>query len=230
MRTQTHYFHKDAVANGNGIPFSVDEAKKLRVSFVNSADVSASKITFKVMNESGTLEAIKGTSIADVASTPVLLSAAAGTFIFDVAGMQSIYMVLSELAGKTAGTSVSGSSPSTDISAGSNTKFKISVDNDTAETVTITLTGLDTGAKIATALQTAIRALGGNKAAVTVVFTTVYTITSGTQSAQSSVVITNGTTLNLAAALKIGVANGGTEAIGKTASVSVCAFNKVVCS
>lgn len=112
------------------------------------------------------------------------------------------------------GTSVSAASPSTDISAGSDTNFKISVDGDTAETVTLTLTGLTSGAAIATEMQAKIRALGGNKANVTVAYTTVYTISSARLGTGSSVVITDGTTLNVADALKIGAANAGTETAG----------------
>lgn len=123
-----------------------------------------------------------------------------------------------------AGTSVSGASPSTDISAGSNTNFKISVDGDTAETVTLTLTGLTSGAAIATEMQAKIRALGGNKAAVTVAYTTVYTITSSKLGTGSHVVITDGSTASVAAALKIGAANGGTE----TAGTGDCADIKAV--
>lgn len=123
-----------------------------------------------------------------------------------------------------AGKSVSAASPSTDISAGSDTNFKISVDGDTAETVTLTLTGLTSGAAIATEMQAKIRALGGNKAAVTVAYTTVYTITSSKLGTGSHVVITDGSTASVAAALKIGAANGGTE----TAGTGDCADIKAV--
>lgn len=113
----------------------------------------------------------------------------------------------------TAGTSVSGSSPSTDISSGADTKIKISVDGDTAEEVELTLTGLTSGAAIATELQTKIRAKGGSKAAVTVAYTTVYTITSATQGTGSSVVVTQPASGSLLEELKLG-AEFGTETAG----------------
>jgi len=65
-------------------------------------------------------------------------------------------------------TSVSGATPSTDISGGTDKKFMISVDGDTAEEVELTVAGLNSGAAIATAMQNAIQLLGGNKASVTV--------------------------------------------------------------
>ena len=57
----------------------------------------------------------------------------------------------------TAGTSTSASTPSTDISAGTDTSFKIVVDSMTvAVTVTLVVTGLTSGALIAAALETKI--------------------------------------------------------------------------
>src|SRR5208282_6274501 len=77
--------------------------------------------------------------------------------------------------------------------------------------------GTHTGAAVAAGLQTAIRALtavhSANQAsinAVTVVYTTVYTITSGSTGTSSSVVITGAG----ASTLKLRVANGGTETAG----------------
>lgn len=122
-----------------------------------------------------------------------------------------------------AATSVSDASPSTDISGGSDTKFKISVDGDVAETVTLTLSGLSSGAAIAAAMQAGIRALGGKKALVTVVYTTVYTITTATKGTGSAVVITPGATVNVAAALKLGAASGGTETAGTGDAVNMAA-------
>lgn len=116
----------------------------------------------------------------------------------------------------TAGTSVSGASPSTNISGGPGTKFRISVDGGVAQEVTLTLTGLTTGAAIATAIQTAIRALEGDEFdAVTCGFADgLYTITSGSKGTGSSVVIAPGSSLDVAAALKLGAANDGTETPG----------------
>lgn len=115
----------------------------------------------------------------------------------------------------TAGTSTSGANPSTDISGGVDNKIKISVDGDDAEVAEITLAGANSGANIASALQTAIRALGGNKANVTCTYSdSLYVITSATKGTGSSVVITNAADHNVAEELKLGVSNGGTEAAG----------------
>jgi len=121
----------------------------------------------------------------------------------------------------TAGAEVGASSPSTDIHTETSPTFRIAVDGDvgiagspTYHSITLTPTGLNSGAAIATAMQAAIRALGGIYAAVTVAYGTVYTITSGTQGAQSKVRIANGATNDVAAALKIGAANSATDTDG----------------
>lgn len=113
-----------------------------------------------------------------------------------------------------AGTSVSGASPSTDISGETDTKFMISVDGDEAEEVTLTVSGKNTGELIAAEMQTQIQALGGNKASVTVAFDAVYTITSPTLGTSSAIVITPADSGSLTEELKIGVADGGTETVG----------------
>lgn len=121
----------------------------------------------------------------------------------------------------TAGTSISAVSPATDISSGTDNKLQISVDGDSAEEITLTLANCDTGDNIAAELQTQIQALGGNKAGVTVKYIGgVYKITSGSIAEGSAVVITNGTTANVADDLKLGVANGGTESTGGPSSDS----------
>lgn len=115
----------------------------------------------------------------------------------------------------TAGTSVSGESPSTDISASSNSKFMISVDGDEAEEVTVAVAGKTTGAAIATELQTKIQALGGNKTGVTVAYSDgVYVVTSPTLGTNSSVVITPASANDISEELKLGADNGGTETAG----------------
>ena len=128
----------------------------------------------------------------------------------------------------TAGTSLSGTTPSLDISGGADSKFKIQVDGDTAEEVTLDLTaggGINTGAKIAAEMQTKIRALGGRKAAVTVSHNNAgnakYLITSAMLGTQSAIVITRATGSNVTEELKIGVADGGTEAIGLSLSSAI---------
>ena len=130
----------------------------------------------------------------------------------------------------TAGTSTSGSSPSTNISAGDLKKFNIWVDFDKAGTkaVSIVLTSANSGSNIASALQTAIQALGGVYAAVTVAYgSSVYKITSGTTGPGSRVIVTSTNDSDVASALKLGVANGGTEVSGYTNTydyVNITAF------
>ena len=108
----------------------------------------------------------------------------------------------------TAGCHVSAASPSTDISGqGSGAKLKIKADEDTSfHEITIDATGKDTGEKIASAIEAAIQALGGIYAAVTFVYTTIYTCTSGTTGAASKIRINPGTSNDLCQALKIGTA------------------------
>jgi hypothetical protein len=98
--------------------------------------------------------------------------------------------------------------------------FNILVDGDVggAQLVKVPLAGLSSGAGIATALQTAIQALGGVYAAVTVTYNTgssgKYKVISGTTGASSTVVITNAAAHDIAAALKLGTGNGGSEVAG----------------
>ena len=124
-----------------------------------------------------------------------------GTFIVnpDAGGNETVTLNCA------AGDSVGDTTPSTDISGDTDVKFGISVDGDASEEVTLVAAGADTGAKIATEMQTKIRALGGNKATVTVAYATEYTITSPTLGTDSAVVIVDGATLNVADDLKIGV-------------------------
>lgn len=120
-------------------------------------------------------------------------------------------------ATSTTGNSVSGSTPA--ITATTLT-FSVNVNGDGAQSISVDDGGTHTGAHIAAVMQAAIRALTANSAFnqaainnVTVVYTTVYTITSGTISyiaVPSSVVVTGAG----ASTLKLGVANGGTEAVG----------------
>jgi hypothetical protein len=117
-----------------------------------------------------------------------------------------------------AGTSLSGGTPSTDISTGVDKSFMISADGDTAELVTLTLAGLNSGAAIAAEMQTKIRALGGRKAAITVSYNAgangKYLITSTRLGTGSSIVITEAPLNSVTEELKIGTAAGGTETAG----------------
>lgn len=124
-------------------------------------------------------------------------------------------------AASSAGTSVSGAAPATTATA---LTFSVNVNGDGAQSITVDDAGTHTGAQIASVMQTQIRALTANSEfnqaainAVTVVYTTVYTVTSGSiakTGAPSSVVITGAG----ASTLKLGVANGGTEAAGTNAN------------
>jgi len=119
----------------------------------------------------------------------------------------------------TQGSSTSGSSPSTDISGGSNTNLKAAVDGFAAVNVTLALPSMDTGPEIAAELETKINAAlvtAGYDARVWAEFaSSVYKIWSQKVGTASTVVITDGATLDVATALKLGVTgNGGSEAAG----------------
>ena len=120
----------------------------------------------------------------------------------------------------TVGHETGAADPSTDISAGSATTFKIAVDGDVSDSpsyqsITLTVTGLNTGALIAAAMQTAIRAKSGSYAGVTVAFTGgIYVITSGITGVRSKVRVAVGTANDVAAVLKIGAANAAVDTDG----------------
>ena len=133
----------------------------------------------------------------------------------------------------TQATSVSGETPSTDISGGTDTKFMISVDGDTAEEVELTVAGLNSGAAIATAMQNAIQALAGNKTGVTVDYNVTnagkYTIKSPTYGTDSSVVITAPTSYSLLEELKLGADFGvETAGTGDCADASAVTIDEVI--
>lgn len=92
----------------------------------------------------------------------------------------------------------------------------LALDAGTPVAVSIDTTGLVSGATIASALQTAIQAKAGDYAAMTVGFAdSNYTITHATKQPKVTVATRN----DIAAVLKLGAANGGTETSG-TSSVS----------
>lgn len=130
-------------------------------------------------------------------------------------------------------TSVSGATPSTDISGGTDKKFMISVDGDAAEEVELTVAGLNSGTAIATAMQNAIQALAGKKTGVTVDYNVTnagkYTIISPTYGTNSSVVITAPTSYSLLEELKLG-ADFGVETAGKgdCADASAVTIDEVI--
>jgi hypothetical protein len=119
----------------------------------------------------------------------------------------------------TAGQSVSGASPSTDISGETDNKFMISVDGDEAEEVALEIgAGLSSGAAIAAEMESKIQALGGNKAGVTVDYDSTaagkYAVVSPTFGTNSSVVITPAASGNITEELKLGTADDGVETVG----------------
>ena len=119
------------------------------------------------------------------------------------------------------GASVSGSNPSTDISGGTDAKLQISVDGDALEEITLTLANCNSGVNIAAELQSRIQALGGKKAGVTAQYDDgVFVIMSPTNTAGSAVIITDGSTANVADNLKLGIANGGVETKGGEQTVN----------
>lgn len=119
-----------------------------------------------------------------------------------------------------AGYETGGATPSTDIHTATSPTLQIAVDSDaylttpSYQSITLTPAGLTTGALIAAALQTAIRALGGAYAGVTVTYGTTYVVTSGTKGPLSRVRIVDGAANDVAASLKLGAANGATDTDG----------------
>lgn len=118
----------------------------------------------------------------------------------------------------TQGSSTSDSSPSTDISGGSDTNLRINVDGAGVVAVTLATAGKTSGALIAAELESKINtalSTAGYDARVWVEFTGgLYVVHSQKVGTTSAVVITNGASANVADDLKLGVANSGTEAVG----------------
>jgi hypothetical protein len=120
----------------------------------------------------------------------------------------------------TQGKSIGDTAASTDISAGTDKKFKIALDGGSAIDVELTLAGLTTGTAIAAEMETKINAAmlaAALDARVWVLFDggdDHYEVYSQFTGLTSAVVITDATADNVADDLKIGVANGGTESVG----------------
>jgi len=121
-----------------------------------------------------------------------------------------------DTAGATAGTSTSAAAPSTDISAAANPQsLTINLNGTGPVVVSFAPAGLNTGALIAAALQVAIRAAIPWAGGMTVTYGATYVVSChGSVGPSASVVITAGTPNDCAAALKLGVANGGVEVAG----------------
>ena len=121
-----------------------------------------------------------------------------------------------------AGASVSGASAATTLPAGRR-KFVININGDGQQTITIGDT-VGTGADIASSIQTAVRAATPLRSSTdpnafsgfTAAFATgAYTLTSGTTGKSSSVEVSDASSAeNIAALLKLGKTNGGTESTG----------------
>lgn len=118
----------------------------------------------------------------------------------------------------TQGSSISAASPSVDVSGSSNRTLRMNVDGTGVVVVTLSsVTGLTSGALIAAAIETAANAAlsaAGYDARVWIDFSSTYRFYSQKTGTSSSVVITNGASLDIATELKVGVANAGTEAAG----------------
>jgi hypothetical protein len=120
------------------------------------------------------------------------------------------------------GFSQSGASPATSLPAGKR-KLIVNINGDGDRTITLA-DPTTTGAEIATAIQTAVRALtplrdstpAGAYSAFTATFAAgVYKLTSGTTGKRSSVVVSNAAGAdNAATLLKVGKTNGGIEQTG----------------
>ena len=122
------------------------------------------------------------------------------------------------------GVSISGASPSTDLSGGTDTKMNVNLDGDGAQEIDLgSPASLTDGDAIAAAIQSAVRALTAsdpeNQPAYdnfTASYTGgLYVLQAGSnKGAGSSVVVTDASSNNCADDLKLGTANGGTENAG----------------
>jgi hypothetical protein len=124
------------------------------------------------------------------------------------------------------GISISDGTPSTDISGSSNSKLEVTLtdavsgETETKE-VTLTLTGLNSGALIAAAIQTAFRAVTATNSRFQRCWQKITCNHNSTVSAKYAITIASNERINvdvtaassvdLAPELKLGAANGGTE-------------------
>ena len=120
-----------------------------------------------------------------------------------------------------AGTSTSGATPATSLPA-DRRRLRIDVNGDGPQTITLA-NPVSSGAEIAAAIQSVVRALtplrGSTPAGTFTGFTAtfsggLYVLTSGTPGKQSSVQVSNDPSGNAATLLKLGVTNGGSETTG----------------
>lgn len=124
----------------------------------------------------------------------------------------------------TAGNHTGGTGCATDMTTSVDTKFNISVDGDTPETVTCDWVGgsCDTGAEIAAEMQTKIRAKGGKKANVTVAWSSnKLVISSPTLGTDSKIRVTHADDHDCCDELQIGPDYGSvTDGTGDCADVT----------
>lgn len=125
------------------------------------------------------------------------------------------------------GTSIGGAEASEDLSSLASNSFRIQIDAEPIETITVTLASMTTGALAATELQAKIRAAQPSRvgfANMTVTFSgsplELYTFTSGTKGPKSRINIGPGSLGNwhVAHALKVGEQFGGEERPGSIES------------
>jgi hypothetical protein len=130
-----------------------------------------------------------------------------------------------------AGFHTGGTSASQDMTADVDNKFKISVDSDTPEVVACDWVGgsCDSGAEIATEMQSKIQALGGKKALVTVAFSTnKYVITATTLGKNSKIRITAADDHDACDDLQIGAGYGSyTDGTGSCNDVKAVTVDEI---
>ena len=99
-------FQNAVTANGNGTGISVGANRILRVS-IYGTNVTTSTITFMMTNESGAPEPITGIKLNGL--LPLNSTTSLGeTYVFDVTGVLTVNMVLSNLTGTGASVTVKG--------------------------------------------------------------------------------------------------------------------------
>ncbi|AFV05160.1 glycosyl hydrolase family 28-related protein [Dehalobacter sp. CF] len=117
------------------------------------------------------------------------------------------------------GKEIGGASPSTNISGTTSPDFSIAFNSDNPHNIILDSTGLTIGSAIASAMQTAIRALSGIYSYGTVAYTGgVYVISQSSLagSSDSKVRVTSGTYNDVTVTLKLGAVNGATHVDGNS--------------
>lgn len=181
-------------------------------------------VPLSVYQSPGTLKKFAILQLVNSAQPAIVDNSSAGpytvggtTFSITVNSILETYTFPSR--GATPGESISGLFPATSI--GTNTTLNVSIDGGGAKNINIT-PNLSSGAAIAASIQIAIRANIPGGSTVTCDYNVTnpgqYTIISGTTGTSSKVTIKSGGGTDVTAALKLGVANGGTEFTGTIAN------------